>query len=502
MIMDCQAAQTASGLPPVARRLDGESRKRLAVEVLARNEPVTRVAERNGVSRKFLYRQASKADVALNKAFEEKADQDKVMFYLPVTRSFLRQLVLALILVCRSSIRGVIELLRDLFQVDISVGTVHNIIHASVERARSINQAQDLSPIRVGANDEIFQAGRPVLVGADVDSSYCYLLACEDHRDAVTWGVHLLDLEKQGLHPDRIIADAGTGLRAGQTLAWSDVPCHGDVFHGLQEFGRLSSFLERRAAGAVSVREVLEHKMDKARKKSNGNKLSKKLALARANETKLLQLSEDVNTLKEWMREDILCLAGPDYSTRKELYSFVLAQLAALEPLCEHRIRPVRRSLENQRDDLLAFAKLLDNKFVEISTEFHVSIEAVQELAQVKGINQADSSRWEREAKVRSQLKGYFHDVEKAVIKALASTPRASSVIENLNSRLRNYFSLRKIIGPEYLDLLRFFLNHRTFMRSEHRHRVGKSPAELMTGNQHPHWLQLLGFTPCCREAA
>jgi hypothetical protein len=41
---------------------------------------------------------------------------------------------------------------------------------------------------------EIFQAGRPVLVGADVKSTYCYLLALEDHRDETTWGVHLLDL--------------------------------------------------------------------------------------------------------------------------------------------------------------------------------------------------------------------------------------------------------------------------------------------------------------------
>ncbi|MBI2504841.1 MAG: hypothetical protein HYW07_16615, partial [Candidatus Latescibacteria bacterium] len=65
---------------------------------------------------------------------------------------------------------------------------------------------------------------------------------------------------------------------------------------------------------------------------------------------------------------------------------------------------------------------------------------------------------------------------------------------ENLNSRLRNYFFLRKHLGPEYLDLLRFFLNHRRFLRSEHPERVGQSPAEILTGKAHPHWLELLGF--------
>jgi hypothetical protein len=42
------------------------------------------------------------------------------------------------------------------------------------------------------------------------------LLAAERHRDADTWGVHLLDASRQGLAQDYTIADAGQGLRAGQ----------------------------------------------------------------------------------------------------------------------------------------------------------------------------------------------------------------------------------------------------------------------------------------------
>jgi hypothetical protein len=49
----------------------------------------------------------------------------------------------------------------------------------------------------------------------------------------------------------------------------------------------------------------------------------------------------------------------------------------------------------------------------------------------------------------------------------MARTPRSSSLVENLNSRLRNYFTLRRHLGSPYLDLLRFFLNHRRFMRSQ-----------------------------------
>ena len=66
--------------------------------------------------------------------------------------------------------------------------------------------------------------------------------------------------------------------------------------------------------------------------------------------------------------------------------------------------------------------------------------------------------------------------------------------MENLNSRLRNYFFLRRHLGPDYLQLLQFFRNHRRLLRSEHAERVDRSPRELLTGQQHAHGLELLGL--------
>ena len=71
---------------------------------------------------------------------------------------------------------------------------------------------------------------------------------------------------------------------------------------------------------------------------------------------------------------------------------------------------------------------------------------------------------------------------------------RANSLVENLNSRLRTYFTLRRELGNEYLEFLQFFLNHRRFMRSKYSERVEKSPTELLTGEKHIHWLEMLGF--------
>jgi hypothetical protein len=74
------------------------------------------------------------------------------------------------------------------------------------------------------------------------------------------------------------------------------------------------------------------------------------------------------------------------------------------------------------------------------------------------------------------------------------ATVRASSVVENRNSRLRNYFFLRRPLGPGYRQVLPFFLNHRRFLRSEHAEGVDRSPWELRTGPQHAHGLEGLGL--------
>ena len=92
----------------------------------------------------------------------------------------------------------------------------------AVAQVRPLNAVEDLSAVRAGGHDEIFQSGQPVLVGVDLDSTYCYLLAAEDQRDGETWAIHLWDLTAQGLQPDSTVADGGKGRRAG--LARSALP--------------------------------------------------------------------------------------------------------------------------------------------------------------------------------------------------------------------------------------------------------------------------------------
>jgi hypothetical protein len=160
----------------------------------------------------------------------------------------------------------------------------------------------------------------------------------------------------------------------------------------------------------------------------------------------------------------------------------------------------VRIVLQNQRDDLLAFAGVLDEKLAAIAQRARVSDELKPAAGVLHRKPLTSSAYWQGWGRLRGRLGGLFHAVFAAVAEAMAHTPRSSALAENLNSRLRNYFTLRRHLGAPYLDLLRFFLNHRRFLRflrfllNRRAERKGKSPRELMTGEPHAHWLTLLAL--------
>jgi len=479
----------------VAATLPSATRKEISIQAIARTIPITHLANNYQVSRKFIYQRSDKAQQALDKSFAPSQGDDDALFHLPVTKNWLYQLILGLVLICHSSYRGVVELFRDLFDMPISIGTVHNRLQETAEQAAAINQNQDLSSINVGLQDEIYQADKPVLVGVDAASTYCYLLKSVDHRDEDTWGCHLLDVMGQGFAPDYTIADGGSGLRAGQKAAMPEVPCHGDVFHIQQQFEQVVNGLIRRVQGGPTrLLKQAQQMANTSLKDIVAQKLLSQQLLAEHREQALVGLAQDVKTLLGWFSHDILALAGPPLAVRQELFDFIVSELKQREDERYPTIRKLRKALLNQRDQLLAFAGVLDQKLSDIARDLKLPLQAVRDVCLLHRKHKTSDAYWVRWNQLYSQLSGKFHNVMQAVGKALEETPRASSMVENLNSRLRNYFFLRRNLGDSYLSTLQFFLNHRRFLRSLKPERVGKSPKQLLTGEAHPHWLELLGF--------
>ena len=92
----------------------------------------------------------------------------------------------------KASYRDVMQFLHDLFDYPISLGTVAGIVDGAGDRAATVNAAYDLSGIQECTADEVFHRHQPILTAVDIPSRFCALLAKEEHRDADSWGVHLL----------------------------------------------------------------------------------------------------------------------------------------------------------------------------------------------------------------------------------------------------------------------------------------------------------------------
>jgi hypothetical protein len=490
-----------------AQSFTGPQRQALSLAVLARQRPVGELAASQHVSRKFCYQQARKAENALQQVFaqDDNAADAQVLFHLPVTRAWIEQFVLAQVLIGHSSLRGVMELLDCLLDYrGLSLGSIHNLLVCAAARAQTLNDGEDLSGIRAAAFDEIYQSRRPVLVGVDLASTYCFLLEGESHCDATTWGVHLLELSERragGLSLHHAIADGGRGLRSGMSQAWPRVPCHGDIFHPLRDINDVVRFLKRRAAKVAGAAAELQQKFDarpagwSRRLDGRRGAIMKKLRAAQAEQRQAEQLYQDLELLGQWFRQDVLALAGDDLATRRELYAFVLAELAGRERLCPSQLAPLRKQLAAQQEQLLGFAAELQQRLTDLAGAQGVSVQTAAAVARLQGLEQGGLEHWRQRQRLIEQLGGgRLHALEQRVKAELARSTRASSMVENLNGRLRCYFHLRRHVGRPYLQLLRFFLNHRPYQRSAHPQRVNQSPARLLHGREHPHWLAMLGY--------
>lgn len=402
--------------------------------------------------------------------------------------------MLALTLNCRASYRGVQKTLSDVLDYSISLGSIHNTIKDAKSKAAIINAKQDLSPIKLAAEDEMFHDNKPILTGIDIPSLYCYLLTAESDREFDTWGTHLLDLQKQGLNPERVFGDDVGNIRAAHQYVYPKVPYDIDNFHIIRDLMDMRRYFRNRLKSAVTNHLTIQAKVDKVLLTEKMANYHQQLAMTKADEKTAKQLSAAIDILVNWMQHDVLNKPGVESELRYELFDFVLSELNRLAVQHPHRIEAVCTTLKNQKYFLWAFTEVLDTKFQSIADEFVYPLEKIWDMCQLQRCKHSSDTYAVRSLPLQNYFQTDFDAVEDAMLNAWDTTERTSSMVENLHRRLRPYFYLRQEIGFGYLDLLRFYLNHVPFQRSEREARVNKSPTEVLTGKSHPNWLEMLGF--------
>jgi len=206
--------------------------------------------------------------------------------------------------------------------------------------------------------------------------------------------------------------------------------------------------------------------------------------------------------LAQWVQHDVLQLAGYQPEERTQLYDFIVVEMSILAKQHPHRISAIVTSLNHQRDALLDVANALNDQFAQLAKQYKISITNIWDICYTARFG-IDSCRYhERSSELEKIIGDKYEEIEDAVLFILSKTHRCSSMVENLNSRIRPYLDERKYVSQKILNLIQFYLNHKPFMRSTHQHLVNKTPAEAMTGKPHAPWLELLGFPKNIKLAA
>lgn len=479
----------------------------------------------HNVQPREIFRIRERADAALEHEFAEKPSKeesaednteslpdDKLLFYLPVTVGHLKRAVVALRVVAPCSIRDIVALLPILFGsvAAWSYGKIQSLLVEAGQRAAAFLNQVDLSKVDSCVLDEMFSQGQPVLAGLDPVSQILFLLQVRSSRTGEEWANALGGpRDAQGLNPDVVIKDAGTGLAKGVKECWPETEQRDDLFHAVHVMLIALIRLERRAYAAINKEYELEKRKGKGKTETERRGNGQKLRKARENSSKAIERFDTYEQLCIEARQ-YLKLARPGTG---ELYApeEVVMNLErigmAMMALGGKYARKAGRYLKNRAKGLAVYLDSLANNIDKVTDEAggEAMVEAVIRFYQAT-LNVESKSRNEPERKAKAQelRLAIRHLVECAggeksmVCQALGvigpildQRQRASSAIENLNSVLRPYLVVHKNVTQGFLDLFRFFWNLRI---REWGRGKGTSAYQQLTGIVVPDWLETLGY--------
>jgi len=322
-----------------------------------------------------------------------------------------------------------------------------------------------------------------------------------DNREAATWKKHWEALAEAGLieHPT-VVADQGAGLVKGCALM--GLSHHPDLFHLLRPLAMFGERFYRQALAAIAW-EYERGALESGRAEAVINKRRESYEAAKAAAEEKIQRYDNFCYLWTGLRKALeLC---DEQGEIQEL----AARQAEIGTILE-----LMRALGCQQlqQELLSFAAGLEGYW-----DYYRKAEAVyQGLIEryPRAVVQALACGWQSERQstnskdygIRQRLAQeaeFCYDyaasllpvasetIRKAVVEALDSEVRSSSLVENVNSALRPLLeTCRGQVDQEMLELFAYVHNHRRFVRGK---RAGKAPIELLTGKElEQTWLESL----------
>jgi hypothetical protein len=449
-------------------------------------KPVAELSKEIGISREYVYQQKAKIS-----EYAKSLDNDEPEVpILKMDKKTVDRMILSLTLDCQSPNEGIVRFFENAIREEtVSAGYVSKVLAEAAERAQAYDDKVDLSGIKQGANDEIFQCGKPVLTGIDPESTYTYLLEEANDRTAETWSIYMEDRKSHGLELETSINDGGLGLMSGIPQVYPEIEIQADTFHAVYGMGKEISKLERKATSLIkneyAIMENLAGKKPRAKNREKLMELRPKAAEA-------IRLYDNLIILLGCLKE-MLGFSG--YSMEESLFLsvWVLQEMEALAVtapgLCKE-ITKVRKMLPS----LLSFIGRLERGMETAAKETGLPVLGFQLMYRQLSSRPGSMEDSEMHCMQRLMLGERYGEARAEFERLLKRTKKASSLVENLNGRIRVFIEVKRIIPTRFFVLLKVYFNTRRYKRSRCRERVGRSPLELLTGNTQPDFFEALGY--------
>jgi hypothetical protein len=423
----------------------------------------------------------------------------------------LEEKVLCLYLEGESSLESIQQTLWALegHQVSISwISKVLNQVGSQLPSSSSLpsgsSEEENMDSPVITALDEVFIQGLPVLAMVDPQSLWNHAIILKDHCCIEDWEeVRQKVWPEEGIEKFWGFSDGAQAIRhtveKGGYGQWGLDPWH--AYKPLREIRRR---LEKEVEGWMQELPEKEKKRDQSQS-----------GMAKRTAEELLDITweclgnswnciEQWDILMKWLKESLWWIDPHQgvIQTKQQAQEDSQVILELMKELLDDEQQKKLEFFSNHLEELLVYfdlipavekrlKQLVPDRFERevlliIYHHYHFSFQA--QGTHLKQLKQ-EYLDWQSALKVHWGEE--IWEVRwKQVLALFSGVVRASSYVENLNSRLRRFFdSARGEINQNRLNLIRFYLNHKHFRRGK---RQGNSPASLKEETSTGHWLQSL----------
>ena len=446
------------------------------------------VREKYGICESYYVKLGQQAEGLLDFLL---AIRDSTYAVILVTPQFIARCVIGLLCICQVSVERVVEFFDSVLFYHVSKGRVGNIAEEKSKIAAEIMGGVSLENIKNTAADETFQQGKPIAVVVDLDTHFVPLLKPMRDRTGKTWEEICNELKNRAFHPHLCVSDAGSGLLKGIPSAFPGITMQLDVFHVLRDVGVYARRQERRAFSELSELCKLEYKVNSSKIRTKTKKRYEEL-LSSIDDT--LLKADTLHILLEWLRE-LTGFSGYGYALSFSLCIWILDEMAALYPdnkKYQYAISQFRERLPDTLKFLRRFQENLRDASIGLGIDEHDMMLLYNQSAYPPYSKEYAAI----EKRLYKRLGSRLIDARAALPDIIRTTYRASSMIENVNSRIRCYINLKREIPERFMPLLCLYLNTRKAIRPKNKNWVGTSALDRLTGHENPAFLDLLFGEP------